>query len=255
MKGLSFTLPGLEQAADPRQLRTCLLRLVEELQYALSNLDMGNFTADTQKRLETVEKTAQKADETANENSAAAKAGFEEVYEEIIRTAGELSSEFEVSLNQREDSILSQVSEEFTAKSDTAQLEETFRSALEQTSQKIEMRFSDAANLTQEVAGDLQEYQNLVETYIQFNTEGITLGKQGSPFQAVLGEERLSFLQNGVEIAYLSNNKLYITSGEILDRFTVGNDASGYFDWIPRGSGNLGMKWRKPAPPVALQRR
>ena len=231
------------------------LRLVEELQYALSNLDMGNFTADTQKRLETVEKTAQKADETANENSAAAKAGFEEVYEEIIRTAGELSSEFEVSLNQREDSILSQVSEEFTAKSDTAQLEETIRTELEQTSQKIEMRFSDAANLTQEVAGDLQEYQNLVETYIQFNTEGITLGKQGSPFQAVLGEERLSFLQNGVEIAYLSNNKLYITSGEILDRFTVGNDASGYFDWIPRGSGNLGMKWRKPAPPAALQPR
>ena len=31
MTGLSFSLPGLEQTADPRQLRGCLLRLTEQL--------------------------------------------------------------------------------------------------------------------------------------------------------------------------------------------------------------------------------
>ena len=192
-----------------------------------------------------MERSAQAAGDLAEKNEESAKTKFQQLYEEIIRTADELNSEFTVSLQKREDSILSQVTEDFTAKSETAALEETFRSEMEQTSQKIEMRFSDAAQISQEVGGKLEEYENLVDTYIQFNTEGITLGERDSPFTAVLGRERLSFRQNGVEIAYLSNNKLYITSAEVLDRLTVGNTGSGFFDWVPRANGNLGMKWRQ----------
>ena len=44
MTGFSFTLPGMEQISDPRQLRGCLLRLTEELQYVLSNLGGENFS-------------------------------------------------------------------------------------------------------------------------------------------------------------------------------------------------------------------
>ena len=244
MSGFSFSLPGLEQASDPRQLRGCLLRLTEELQYALSNLGGDNFSEETRSRLAAMENSAKKAEKIAGNTEEEAKSEFQRLYEELIRSADELSSEFEVSLNQREDSILSQVTEEFTAKSETAALEETFRSEMEQTSQKIEMRFSDAASLVQQTEGELEEYKNLVDTYIQFSVNGITLGKRDSPFTAVLDEESLSFLQNGAKIAYLSNNKLYITNAEALNRFTVGNSGSGYFDWIPRANGNLGMKWR-----------
>ena len=244
MSGFSFSLPGLEQASDPRQLRGCLLRLTEELQYALSNLGGDNFSEETRSRLTAMENSAKKAEEIAGNTEEEAKSEFQRLYEELIHSADELSSEFEVSLNQREDSILSQVTEEFTAKSETAALEETFRSEMEQTSQKIEMRFSDAASLVQQTEGELEEYKNLVDTYIQFSVNGITLGKRDSPFTAVLDEESLSFLQNGAKIAYLSNNKLYITNAEALNRFTVGNGGSGYFDWIPRANGNLGMKWR-----------
>ena len=62
--------------------------------------------------------------------------------------------------------------------------------------------------------------------------------------QCIITNTKFSFTQNGTEVAYISNNKLYITSAEVLDRFTVGNPSSGYFDWIPRANGNLGMKWR-----------
>lgn len=244
MTGFSFTLPGLEQISDPRQLRGCLLRLTEELQYVLSNLGGENFSEETREQLERMERSAQKAGELAQQTGETARNEFRKVYEEIVQQADALSSEFTVSLQQREDSILSQVTEEFTAKSETAALEESFRTELEQTSQKIEMRFSDASQLVQKVEGQLEEYQNLVDTYIQFTADGITLGQRDSPFTAVLGRERLSFRQNGAEIAYLSNNKLYITSAEVLDRFTVGNTGSGFFDWVPRGNGNLGMKWR-----------
>lgn len=245
MTGLSFSLPGLEQVSDPRQLRNCLLRLTEELQYALSHLGNENFSIETQKQLSDMARSAQKAGELAIQTDQKAQGEFRKMYEQIVQTADQLSSEFTVTLMEKEESIISQVTEDFTAKSDTMQLEETFRSELEQTSQKIEMRFSDAASMTEQVEGELEEYRNQVDTYIQFSTDGITLGKRDSPFTAVLGQERLSFLQNGKEIAYLSNNKLYITSTEVLDRFTVGNSASGFFDWIPRANGNLGMKWRQ----------
>nr|DAZ08646.1 MAG TPA: tail protein [Caudoviricetes sp.] len=245
MTGLPFSLPGLEQVSDPRQLRSSLLRLTEELQYALSHLGNENFSIETQKQLSDMARSAQKAGELAIQTDQKAQGEFRKMYEQIVQTADQLSSEFTVALMEKEESIISQVTEDFTAKSDTMQLEETFRSELEQTSQKIEMRFSDAASMTEQVEGELEEYRNQVDTYIQFSTDGITLGKRDSPFTAVLGQERLSFLQNGKEIAYLSNNKLYITSTEVLDRFTVGNSASGFFDWIPRANGNLGMKWRQ----------
>lgn len=244
MTGLSFSLPGLEQVSDPRQLRACLLRLSEELRYALSHISGENFSEETRRRLSQMETDARTAGELAQQNSDQARQEFRRVYEELVQSAEELSSRFTVLLQEQESGILAQVTEDFTAKSETAELEETFRTELEQTSRKIELRFSEAADLTQQVAGELEDYQNRVDTYIQFTADGITLGERDSPFTAVLGREKLSFLQNGAEIAYLSNNRLFITSAEVLDRLTVGNTGSGFFDWVPRGSGNLGMKWR-----------
>lgn len=125
----------------------------------------------------------------------------------------------------------------------------TLQSQLEQTSEDFTFRLTESTQQLQEGvnqnADNLEEYKNLVETYIRFSSDGITIGKNNSPFSAVLGTEKLSFLQDGTEVAYISNNKLYITSAEVLDRFTVGNPASGFFDWIPRTNGNLGMKWRQ----------
>ena len=72
----------------------------------------------------------------------------------------------------------------------------------------------------------------------------IELGKIGNSFVAKLSNEKLAFLQDGVEIAYISNNKLYITDAEIKNMLTVGNPSNGYFDFIPRQNGNLSLKWR-----------
>ena len=140
------------------------------------------------------------------------------------------------------------VSNQETALDDLEQTTTTLQSQLEQTSEDFTFRLTESTQQLQEGvnqnADDLEEYKNLIETYIRFSAEGITIGKNDSPFSAVLGTEKLSFLQDGTEVAYISNNKLYITNAEVLDRFTVGNTGSGYFDWIPRANGNLGMKWR-----------
>ena len=72
----------------------------------------------------------------------------------------------------------------------------------------------------------------------------IELGRVGNSFVAKLSNEKLAFLQDNVEIAYISNNKLYITDAEVKNKLTIGNATNGYFDFIPRANGNLSLKWR-----------
>jgi len=52
-----------------------------------------------------------------------------------------------------------------------------------------------------------------------------------------ISNDKISFLQNGIEIAYMTDNKLYITDGEFLNSLQLGN-----FAIYPRTSGNLSFK-------------
>lgn len=54
----------------------------------------------------------------------------------------------------------------------------------------------------------------------------------------LLSEQKLSFYQGSDEVAYFSNNKLYVTDAEILDRLQLGN-----FAFIPRSNGNLSFRY------------
>ena len=64
----------------------------------------------------------------------------------------------------------------------------------------------------------------------------------GSEFTSKFTNSRLSFLQNGQEIAYVSNNKLYITDAEA-KKFSAGTSANGYLDFVSVADG-VGFVWR-----------
>lgn len=73
-----------------------------------------------------------------------------------------------------------------------------------------------------------------VEKYIRMENGQIVIGIVDDPVSLTLGNDRISFMQNGVEVAYLSNNKLFVTDGEFLTSVRIGN-----FQFIPRDNGNL----------------
>ena len=54
----------------------------------------------------------------------------------------------------------------------------------------------------------------------------------------LLSEQKLSFYQGSAEVAYFSNNKLYVTDAEILERLQLGK-----FAFIPRSNGNLSFRY------------
>ena len=62
-----------------------------------------------------------------------------------------------------------------------------------------------------------------------------------------LDNTRLAFKQNGVVIAYFSNNSLMITDAEVRNRLSFGTADNGYFDFIPRANGNLSVRYRNGA--------
>lgn len=85
--------------------------------------------------------------------------------------------------------------------------------------------------------GTLTTFMREVTNWQTFDENGLTLGKTGSPFQVVLNTEKLAFMQDGVEIAYLSNNKLYISASEIVNELVIGNPAEGYMTLDVFGGG------------------
>lgn len=120
---------------------------------------------------------------------------------------------------------------------------ERLASIIQQTNKDIEFQFNQSKEYTMEATGPMQEFMEEVRAYQRFSADGLELGKENNPFLARLGTTKLSFLQDGVEIAYISNNRLYITEAEITNRLSIGSEEHGFFDWVTTATG-LGLKWR-----------
>lgn len=146
-------------------------------------------------------------------------------------------------INQTDSSIRLMVEQQRTElTSALAGLEASLQSVIEQTAADITFAFSEANNYTITATGEILEYINRIQSYQRFSADGLELGVLGSPFLARLGNEKLSFLQEGREIAYISNNRLYITEARITEKLSIGTDA-GAFEWLMTASG-LALKWR-----------
>ena len=124
-----------------------------------------------------------------------------------------------------------------------AGLETSLQSAISQTAKDITFAFNEATNYTVAATGDILEYINQIQSYQRFSADGLELGVLGSPFLARLGNTKLSFLQDGKEIAYISNNRLYITEARITSKLSMGTEENGCFEWITNEAG-LALKWR-----------
>ena len=86
--------------------------------------------------------------------------------------------------------------------------------------------------------GDIINQLDEISKYIRFVDGEIILGQVGNDLTTKIANGRISFLYNDtIEVAYISDNKLYITQAEILDRIIIGK-----FAFIPRANGNLSFK-------------
>ena len=139
------------------------------------------------------------------------------------------------------DEILSTVHDTYIEIGELESIHKDFQSSITQSSSEIRMDFT---SVTDEIKNSVAENQELMEKYIRFKGALIELGKVGNAFTAELSNEELAFKENGQKIAYISNSSLVITNAEIRNKLSLGNEDRGWFDFIPRTSGNLSIVWR-----------
>jgi len=133
------------------------------------------------------------------------------------------------------------VHDTYIDKTELESIQKDFQTSITQNSTEIRMDFTA---VTDEIKNNVAMNQQLLEEYIRFKGALIELGRIGNAFTAELSNEELAFKENGQKIAYISNNSLVITNAEIRNKLSLGNESRGWFDFIPRTSGNLSVVWR-----------
>lgn len=166
--------------------------------------------------------------------------GYEDDLSSLKESVRQCYSEISKSANE----IVLSVNETYAEKSELEVIKQDFETSITQSSSEIRMDFTA---VTDEIKGTVATNQSLLEEYIRFRGALIELGKVGNAFTAELSNEELAFKENGQCIAYISNQQLVITNAEIRNKLSLGNETRGWFDFIPRQTGNLSIKWRDPA--------
>lgn len=131
-------------------------------------------------------------------------------------------------------SITSEVRADYV---DSEGLQESLSTLYTQLSELFEFKFTGLETTVNE--NDVErrrEYREIVK-YIRFVDGNIVLGEEGNELTVKITPNRISFLEGNLEVAYVSNNKLYITEAEFLVSLRIGN-----FAYFPRDNGNLSFK-------------
>ena len=152
---------------------------------------------------------------------------------DIANETIEKSSAFE----QQSSAIMSQVSELYTKSTDFETYKSNVATQFIQTSKDFTYQFSNLTELINNLDADSAEQFNNIVRYIRFVDGDIILGEVNNNLMLKISNDKISFLQNGIEVAYMTDNKLYITDGEFLNSLQLGN-----FAFYPRTSGNLSFK-------------
>lgn len=137
-------------------------------------------------------------------------------------------------IEQTSENIMSNVSQMYTAKTEFTEYQNQISTQFTQTSQQFEMQFTNIEELINTVNTNSSSNYNEIIKYIRFIDGNIVLGQVDNQLTLQISNDRISFMQNGLEVAYINNNKLYITDGEFLHSLILGN-----FAFYPRTSGNL----------------
>lgn len=64
---------------------------------------------------------------------------------------------------------------------------------------------------------------NALSTHFSFSEEGMLIGKDDSSLKLLANNDRLSFIDGGKEVAYISNQQMYILSGVFVESLIVAN--------------------------------
>lgn len=145
-------------------------------------------------------------------------------------------------IEQTDSQIRLDVASEYVSAGTFDEFKETTETQFTVQSDGIEAKFSEMVLMVENVEGETQAQFRELASYIRGyqNEEGQPVLELGSVTSDIIlrqTNDRIQFIQNGSEVAYVSNNTLYITDGHFLNSLRIGQ-----FAFIPRANGSLDFK-------------
>ena len=155
--------------------------------------------------------------------------------DEALDATGEAVAQIALTAEQ----IRSEVKRDYATADQVGQMNETLSTLAEQSENNFTWTVTKVNEIIEDAAANdnlTREQLNLIHTYMRFGEDGLTIGKAGNPLTFRVVNDWLAFYMNDTEVAYLSDNKLYVTQAEILARLQIGK-----FAYEPQSNGNLSV--------------
>lgn len=140
-------------------------------------------------------------------------------------------------INKEKDAIQTEISEKYYDKENLDSQFGEISTKLEQTKNSVNIEFT---NFKTDIDSSIKQNNvsfTEIHKYIRFIDGNIYLGAEDNPIQLIEKNDRISFVQAGSEVAYFSNNKMYVNDGQFNNTLRIGN-----FEFSPRPNGSLDFK-------------
>ena len=136
-------------------------------------------------------------------------------------------------IQQTSDELRLEVSESYATNDELVSAVST---SMTQLAESFEFLFTELETVVNENDADARAQLVEIQKYIRFEDGNIILGETGNELTLRIDNDRISFLDDGAEVAYLSNKQLVVLDGNFLHSLQIGN-----FAFLPRGNGNLSL--------------
>lgn len=233
-------ITGLTEREQLSQVKSYLIQLAQQLQWALNNVSSSS-------EQNSVQQVSSKADASALPSGVAAQTTFNALKPLIIKSADIVNAYYE-EINRR-------LEGEYVAKSDFGIFQESTSQQINETSTEVERIFTNMQQIITDIdtlEHSLIETQSHIRYGILYHDDGgvPVYGLEIGQKNVIDGEEvfnkyarftsdRLSFYdQNDSEVAYISDSKLYIENVEVLSSIKVGG-----LKQIVLANGDVVEKW------------
>ncbi len=174
--------------------------------------------------------SAKKVDDSIRRLNRAIRSDYNTNTEALIETTRE---ELSTLIQQTSETLMLEVSKQYATNEG---VQEAITTTMTQLADTFEFLFSELKITVDANDAHAREHLSVIESYIRFEDGNIILGEKGNEIVLRLENDRILFLDNGAEVAYLSNKQLTVTDATFLNSMRVGA-----FAFIPRDNGNLSL--------------
>lgn len=141
------------------------------------------------------------------------------------------------SIESSAENIQLSVAENYYLKDETDSLVSSVSTELELTKDALNLEFTQFQTDIEALANGTDAEFEEIKKYIRFVDGKILLGEVGNELELQIANNKIAFIQDGAEVAYFTNRKMYVTDGEYTNSLRLGN-----FAFLPRANGNLSFK-------------